>query len=372
MHLLANKELNELYLSTALRWLAVSMISVFVPIYFLGLGYSFRQIMLFYFVMNLTHVLMLFPAAKFAAKLGYKHSIASSIPFALLYFILLHSLDRYAWPIYVIAIFYGINNALFWTGYHIDFTKFSSRENREQEVCFSKVVWITFHVAGPLIGGSILFYTLSFKLLFMIVSILLIVSVIPLFASKDIHDPLEVSWKKVFSGHKPKNYIAFIGYGIESGTALILWPMYIFYYKNIIGDFSSLGGITSLSLFTSAIVIIWVARYSKKHRRKTLRTGSVMHSMIWVFRSLIKSAPQLILVDALYGISKSMISIPFQAMTYDKAIDGAGDKVRFILFKEGILNFSKACLFLLMVFVPGEFFLAFILAAVSSLFYGMF
>jgi hypothetical protein len=372
MHLLANKELNELYLSTALRWLAVSMISVFVPIYFLRLGYGFSQIMLFYFVMNLTHVTMLFPAARFAAKLGYKHSIASSIPFALLYFILLHSLDKYAWPIYLIAMIFGINNALFWTGYHIDFTKFSSRENREQEVCFSRVVWITFNVAGPLIGGSILFYTQSFKLMFMIVSILMIVSAIPLFSSKDIHDPLEVSWKKVFYGHKTKNYLAFIGYGIESGVALILWPMYIYYYKSIIGDFSSLGGITSLSLFTSAIVIVAVARYSKNHRRKTLRTGSVLHSLIWVFRSFIKSVPQLIVVDALYGISKSMISIPFHAMTYDKAIDGAGDKVRFIIFKEGVLNFAKACLFLLMVFIPGEFLVAFILAAVTSLFYGMF
>jgi MFS family permease len=108
-------ELHELYINMALRTFARSLISIFIPLYLLGLGFDFFIAIGFYGVFAITHAIMGFPAAWLSSKIGLKHLILSSFPFMIIFFLLLYSINSSSTGIGVllIGIFGGIGSAFF-------------------------------------------------------------------------------------------------------------------------------------------------------------------------------------------------------------------------------------------------------------------
>lgn len=366
LHFLRNRELDELYASVAIRSFAMSMINIFIPIYLLKLNYSLPSVLLFYAILNLVHALFVIPAAKISSKFGFKHSILFSIPLLLFFYILLYTLEMYQWPLYLLAIIFGINNSLFWVGYHTDFARFSKMKYRGEEIGFVKIFSSIFSVAGPLIGGLILAFT-SFKFLYIIVSLLLFISAIPLFFSRDIHNPTNFSIKQIFTDQKIKDYLAFIGHGIESGVGATIWPIFIFF--SILNSFASLGFITTLSLFFSLIFMFIIGRFSDVRRRLVLRLGGIFNAIIWGIKTIVTTSFQVFVIDSFYGITRTMREVPFDALSYDKA--NKRNIVEFIVFREIVIQTGRVILFISMMFIA-DFVTGFIFGGGASLLYLLF
>ena len=73
---LRNKELDELYISVAIRLLARSLINIFVPIYLLTLGFGIRDVA-FYYIMYRIFVTTFFPIGTISnSKIGVKKTMA--------------------------------------------------------------------------------------------------------------------------------------------------------------------------------------------------------------------------------------------------------------------------------------------------------
>lgn len=361
--ILRNKELTELYTSVAIKSFAVSMISIFIPIFLLKLDYSLTNVLLFYAILNATHALFVIPAAKISSKYGYKHIIFYSIPILIIFYLGLYTLEQFHWPIYLLAIIFGINNALYWIGYHIDFSIFSDKKERGKEVGIAKIVTLVFYILGPIIGGLILTF-IGFQSLFATVSVLLIVSTIPLFFSKDIHKPVPLSIKGIFKGQKIKNALAFAGHGIESGVSSVVWPIFIFF--TILNNFTTLGIVSSLSLLFSLVFILIVGKFSDVYRKLVLKIGAILNTIIWGIRFFIKSTFQVFIVNSFYGISQTLISIPFDALSYDKA--NKSNIVKFIMFREIIIQIGRVVLFLFMATITTQT-IGFFLGGGASLLY---
>jgi len=152
-HFLRSRELNELYASIAIRAFAISLVGIFVPIFLYQLNYSFSQIFLFFGMIAFFNMIFLFPSAKFASKYGLKHGMLLSMPFLIIFFLLLFSLENLRWPLYFMAIFGGAHGALFWISYHTDFSKFSKKKSRGSEVGFSKNSCISLRSHGAHSGS---------------------------------------------------------------------------------------------------------------------------------------------------------------------------------------------------------------------------
>ena len=343
LHFLKNRELNELYISVAIKSFALSMISIFIPIFLLKLNYSLTSVLIFYAILNATHALFIIPATKISSKYGFKHSILYSIPILIIFYLALFTLEQFNWPIYLLAVIFGISNSLFWMGYHVDFSKFSDKENRGKEVGMTKIVSLIFHVLGPVIGGLILTF-IGFEALFATVSVLLIASAIPLFFSKDIHESIPFSIKGIFKGQKIKDTLAFAGHGIESGISSVIWPIFIFF--TILNNFTTLGLVSSLSILLSLVFVFIVAKFSDIHRKLVLKIGALLNTIIWGVKFFVKTTFQVFIVDSFYGISQTLISIPFDALSYDKA--NKSNIVKFIMFREMTVQAGRVTLFLIM------------------------
>jgi len=346
-HFLKNRELNELYISIAIRAFAVSLIGVFIPIYFYQQGYSFFSIFLFYAIWSLTHLLFSMPAAKISSKLGLKRSMLLSIPFLILFFFFIYTLENFNWPLPLLSISIGLSTSLFWLSYHIDFAKFSNRKNRGKQVGFSKIIIAVFSVLGPVAGGIIL-TLIGFEILFIIVSVLLIGSVIPLFFSREIHEPSSFSLKGFLRGQKIKDILSYIGFGIEGKMGAVIWPLFIFIF--ILSEkYISLGLVSSLTLGVALISIVFVGKFSDIYRRKILKIGTVFNAAIWVIKSFIVTPIQVFITDAFYGASRMTMDVPFDAINYDKAKEE--ERVKIILQREMYTHVGIILLFLVLMFL---------------------
>ncbi|MFC1753847.1 MFS transporter [Thermoproteota archaeon] len=350
-HFFNNRELNELYISMAIRIFALSLINIFVPIYLLQIGYSLKSVLIFYAVFNFAHAFSVLPASKLAAKFGFKHAILFSVPLLIIVYLALYSIETFNWPLYLIAIIFGINNSLFWMGYHVDFCKFSDGKHRGRQVSMAHTVIRVFQVVGPLIGGLML-TLISFQSVFATVCVLLLASTIPLFYSKDIHEPMRCTARDVFRNQKLRDWLGFAGYGFESAIGLTIWPIFIFFY--ILNNYTLLGLVSSISLFFSLIVIIMIGKFSDVNRRLVLKIGAVGTAIIWGIKAFVTTTFQVVIVDSFYGVTKTALGIPFTALSYDKA--HKNNMVRFIMFRETLINFFKACLFVGLVFISDMIF----------------
>jgi len=342
---LKNRELNELYATIALRSLALAMIVIFIPIYLLQLGYSLTAVFVFYLVLNIARVFFMVAAAKIASRRGFKHVMFYHVPFMIIFYILLYNLENYGEniPLWIPAIFLAAGSSLFWMGYHLDFAKFSNKKTRGREIGFSKIFSSIFHVAGPFIGGLILYY-FSFKILFTVVSIILFFSVSPLFFSKDIHSPLTISLKSIFNKKKIKSAFAHMGFGIESSVAIVIWPIFIF---AILDSYVVLGLVSSFGLLFSLIATFIIAKFSDARRRLVLRLGAVFTALIWFLKVFITTGLQIFIVDSIHGVTRTMKYISFDALSYDKA--NKGGIMEHMVFREVFINFGRVVLYSILI-----------------------
>ncbi len=346
-HSLKNKELDELYLSIAIRNFAISLISVFVPIFLLNNGLSLKTILVFYAVLNISHIVFLAPASVFSAKYGFKHSIFASLPFLIMFYWMLFSIKPEKLWLFITASAYGANNAFYYMGYHLDFTDSSHKKTRGKEIGIAKIISMVFNVLGPLIGGVILSLT-DFKTIFFSVICLLGLSVMPLFFSKDRHMPFKFSLKKILRIMPLKMLIkdtaVFLGHGIESGISSVIWPLFI--YK-ILSGFRSIGLASTISLAFSLCFCFIIGRLADKKGKKILGLGSIANSAIWLIRTAIKTITGVYIFDSAKGISQIMIDVPFQKISYDKA-KKAKKIIEYTFIRETAIQAGRAALFIIL------------------------
>ena len=317
-HFLRNRELNELYANIAIRAFAFALAGVFIPVYLYQMGYSFTTIFLFYGILGIVTAIFSLFSAKIFSKIGLKHCMLISMPFLIILFALLYTLETYRWPMILLSLIYGIHAAFFWVPYHIDFTRFSNKKQRAMQVGFSKIAASVFAAFGPLVGGLILAF-FGFHVLFITVIVFLIGSIVPLFLTKEIHQPFHFSLKEFFQGQKLKEVLGFIGHGAEMRLGWVVWPLFIFLF--ILGEkYISLGIVSSLALFSGIIFTFIAGRLSDiKKRESILKIGAVGNAIIWIIKSFIVTPIQVIITDIFYGATQATMHVPFDTMSYDKA-----------------------------------------------------
>jgi len=227
------------------------------------------------------------------------------------------SLERFNWSIWFVTIFLGIHTALFWFSYHTDFSKFSKRKSRGKQVGAAKIVVALASVLGPIAGGLILTF-FGFKVLFILVSFLLIASTFPLFMSKEVHEPLEFSFKGFFKKQKIKNVLAYMGNGIESRIGTIIWPLFVFIFI-FSEEYVSLGALSSVALSFSVLSTFIISKFSDLNLKNLIKGGGIFNSIVWFAKSFVVTPVQVFIADAFYGISATSMYISFDALNYNKA-----------------------------------------------------
>lgn len=354
------KELTEIYLSVSLRYLAYSMISLFIPLYlYQNLGYTLNQTLWFFVIYSFGFGLFTLPAAKLVSKIGVKHTILSAMPFYLIFYFLLYGLEKYAVPLYAVPLFFSAAQSLFWMGFHDEFIRNSHHDRRGKEVSrFLCLAYISVLV-GPLLGGFFI-DRFGFTFLFIIVGLIFFLSALVLFLTKDYRDPSKINFRHVFTKANLKNSFAFMAYGAQTMAESVLWPLFIFV---ILKTYTNLGLLGSAMSAVIAMMTYLVGKASDKYsRHNILNIGAVIYSLTWVVRTLFSSIGYVFGLSLFAGFSHTFVQTPLEALTYDKAEKNV---VETLVFRELALNIGRMAV-LLAVILTGRFIYGFLFSAASG------
>lgn len=363
------QEIGELYAHSAIANMAVSMVLLFEPIFLYAiLGFSVNQVLLFTAIVYAVYIVLIPFGGKVASLYGYKHAIAISIPFQIIYWtMLIVSQQNGSWA-YWAAIFYGLSKTFYWPGFHSLMARYSDQGQvgREFGVVYS-LISLTF-VAGPFLAGFLSKH-FGFTTTFIITAIIYAFSVLPLFRFKEVFIPKDYFFKDTWKLYKsfPKKFLGYLGFG-EELLVLNIWPIFIYL---VVKDFEKAGGLATIASFVAAVLALMVGKVTDQYSKRVLiKLGAFFSAIVWLMRTIATNFWNTFFVDTLSRTSKEMAFIPISTVTYIRA--EATHVVPYVVFFEQSLSVGKllACLIGIGVFAfTGSFMALFILGGLFSLLY---
>ena len=363
-HYFKNKEMDELYVSIGIKALAQSIIQIFIPIYLYKLGFSISTIALYYIIFFTSITFFMYFSMRLNYHLGLKKVLSLGTFVLIGYYFLLDQLSRGNIHYSIVAITLGLSMAIYYSSFHIYFTKFSDKKHEASEISIIRALFRFAAIIGPLIGAFLITKG-SFRASFLIVSGLLFISIFPLFLTKDkkINNP-KISINRILKADSKKKGLAYIASGIIGVTAGILWPLFIFLnIKKVI----TLGFIISIGSLITIFFLFMIGKMADKHKRKMLKVGIYSHSITWPIRLFFLTPVGIFIMNMLSSITLLMIDLPFSKITYEK---GRKSKniANYFLFREMNLQIGRITV-LLIAFFTGSIYWTFILAFFATFLY---
>jgi hypothetical protein len=365
------REVAELYVSASIRNFATAMIALFEPLFLYSLGFSVTRIVIFYLVSYLVYVFLLPLGGKIAVRFGFEHSMLYSIPFKILYYLVLYSVSIFPTMIIAASILFAVEKTFYWPAYHSNLAYYGSQDHRGREVGVIRILTFIVTTAGPFLGGLIL-REANFAVLFVVVSILFFVSVIPMFTTRERFTPGKFSYgdafKRLVAEENRGKLLGYLGFG-EEIIAVVIWPIFIF---NLLKEYFSLGVIISLSTLLTIIVMLYIGRLTDtRYRDRVIKVGAMSNFVVWLFRMLARGPFSVLLIDAAARITRGSILIPSYTKTYETA-SKTTKYMKTVIFFDQSMNLARVMglvIVLIVLSFTSQLEMTFIPAGLLSFFY---
>ncbi len=366
-------EVRELYASVAILDFAISAVMIFEPIYLYSLGYSLTQILYFWLAVYVVYFFLVPLGAKIAERKGFEHSIFYASIFLVLYYSCLFGVAQRPELIYWAVLALACQKMLYWPAYHANFATYSFDQEQGRQVSNLMAVDSLVYILGPLMGG-VLIELAGFKVLFVVVCFLIIMSNIPMLITPEKFVPKKVpywqSYKNLFKAENRRRVLSYLGYG-EELIVVVIWPIFIsIFFK----DYFSIGSLAALSTLISTLLIFYVGRSTdKQDKHQVLRFSTIIYALVWTLRLIARTPLGVFLIDSLSRLSKQSLSIPLVSLTYQKARENG--VMSSVLIYEMSIVFSKILAALLGIAVlqlwAGSFAGVFAVAGLFTLLYSL-
>jgi MFS family permease len=314
-----------------IRSLAMNLAGIFLPIYLYQLGYPIWQIMFMYALLFSAALLFTYPTARLVARFGPKHTILLSFVLqvmALVYFSMLSSVHL---PAVGAALLFGAGSTLFFTAFHVDFSKVKHADHAGKEVGWLYTMEKTGGILGPIVGGVIGF-VFGGEYIFAAAMVLMLIAAAPLFLT---HEPVKTRQKLDFKGVHVKDIKHDLGsyaaLALENSISNIVWPFFVGVIIFTQNPYILLGSITSAAVVVSIITARGVGRMVDNRKgRVLLRYGVSANALLHVFRCFTNgyvSALSINLVNEAVTVSYRM---PYMKGMYNAADDHPGFRIVYI------------------------------------------
>lgn len=365
-------ELNEIYWSLALKTIATSFITVFIPIYLYKLGYSLTEVFLYFVALNFFLLFLKELAARIIIRIGPKHVMALSYPMMIVYFAMLLTWPTYKWNLFLMVFVSAFEMALFWMSYHFDFSKAKHKDSCTSEVSKVEILISVCGAVTPFIGGVIASrYDISFT--FMIAIFFLIFAAIPLFKTSEPYIRQNIDMKKIELKKIWKDLAASFGMGIDSGAASVAWPLFIFF---IVKTYENVGIVESVALILTVAISFLVGKYADRtNRHDLIKRGGSLNAFMWLIKTLAQNALHVLAFNIVHAVAFPILKLPFESEFYIHADEEA--RLEYILNTESAIDIGRALYFLILVIssiyfgLRMVFIIAFVIAAFCAFLTGM-
>jgi MFS family permease len=316
-------DMHEIYFNQVIETFAISLISIFIPIYLLSKGYPLATA--FSFMLVYWGAMFLFTpiAAEISSRIGFKHAIIYRAPLLIFYYSMLFLLEYFSSVLLFIALLGGFSAILYWVATNAEFVKSSDSANTAKQIGYMNALPQASAVAAPLIS-AVLLTTTGFSLVFLIVIILLAISQIPFLLTSDYKERFSMKMRKSWLFLDRRFFFLFLIQGIIFSNDFLIWNIFVYQRFGLLsaGLTASLYG-AGMAIFT---VVIGKASSKTSGRRSMLIAGAIGYALTSIARISIGTPMEAFLISVLAGIFTTLISIPIYLEFSQRAK------------KEGVLN----------------------------------
>jgi MFS family permease len=293
-------ELNVLYLSLFLLTFSISLIGVFIPIFFLEKGITLPTIYSFYLIFFTVLTVLSLPIVRLIPKIGVKHLMLIRFPIELLFLFYLMKFDPNL--LFPVAILWGIGFTSFWNAFNSHFFHSSHKHQRYTEASLIGVLPNTAAALAPIIGALII-TNLGYPPLLIFSFIITALAAYPLIFTPEnrLRFNFTPHWNAL------KTNVFFLFQGFTHIIEWIFWPVWV--YLN--GGILNAGIAASLAILGLALFQIFVGKFSDKFGwRYPITLGMLSYMLVWVFRTITVDPNLMFLLSFAGGLSTALIGTP--------------------------------------------------------------
>jgi MFS family permease len=176
----------ELYASSAIADIAMAVVMLFEPIFLYNvLKFTIPEVLLFMGAVYAFYIILIPLGAKVASRFGYEHSIYISIPFQIIYWVLLFASQQNLTLLYFAPLAFALQKTFYWPAFHASIARFANNGQTGREFSLMHQIINLSFVLGPYLGGLIS-ERFGVRITFIIASSVYFFSFIPLFTSKEV------------------------------------------------------------------------------------------------------------------------------------------------------------------------------------------
>lgn len=359
---------------------ATALAGIFVPIFlYTTTGENFYVVGLYYALLSAAYALLLVPGMKVTNWLGFSRTlvlggIMSVATYILLFFLNPQNMLWLLGPLAIVIVGFRIWH---WVPYHVDFALFTKDGERGRRVSLSFATIAFMGVIGPILAGFII-ANAGYPVLFGVITTLLIAASVSYAFVPETNTRFEwgytETWKKLVHKKHRGAMLSLGADGMETIVTLVVWP--IFLYEILAGNVLEIGAVSTIIVGATIVLQLLLGRYLDKRsdaKEKTLRVGSTLYALGWIFKIFVLSATQVFLVGLYHNVVRIFTKTPYNAILYDMSADQGRYVDEFTVLREMSIHIGRTIALILIsvmtLYISIEW--AFVLAALASLMLNM-
>ncbi len=305
-------ELHELYLTSTLRYIGMTLVYVFIPIYiYQHYHWGLKSVILYWLLRDLLVILFSFVAAELIAKRGLRSSLLIGIFAHIPLFISLAFLQASPLFFWGVIFFESLKNSFWFIALDTDIAMQVNQKNTASKMVVFHVNWTICFIIFPLIGAYIITY-LGYYYLYGIAVIFAFFAFIMTFLLGEMSykfnfrskTHFKLSIKEMLNKPVPKMNIL---WGFRAAMTDMAWPIMLLL---VLPNITSVGWLTSITLLTVTALSVGISKKLDKKPNITQNVasnGMIIDGISWIGKLGAFNFGSLFLTDTISRVSKGLI-----------------------------------------------------------------
>ncbi len=316
-HILRLGELRRLYWAHTIKMLAAEMSTIFIPIYLYQLGYNIPQIMGYFLWFSVLWAVIQYPVLRFSNAIGLNRALGLSMFVQGLHILMLATITRYHWPLWLVALVWALFVALYWPSFRACFARsLLHKKTIGPAVGMLAALGLLAFGIAPAIGGAIA-TQFGIIMLYILALLCFIAAAIPLFSGPEIirkesFNPKDIRWHRIW-----RDLVANMGDNIDDSVTSLIWPLFIFL---LIPSYIGVGILSSIAVIASILIALYIGRrQAVMGTTLYLNHGTLAVTLANAVRLVTQSVGQIAGVNFFNGLGHALVATPYNSRYYQNA-----------------------------------------------------
>lgn len=281
-----------------------SLIEIFISLYLFKKGFNLKSIVLFYVLANFIAIPISYVFALIGEKTRYVYVMLFSYVCFIGLQLILKKVFLSNWYILLIAFIYSLYRRGYWIARRYYMTNFMPRKRSS---FWFGIISASGQIAKILAGyaGAYIFSGSSLFMVTSVASVLLLVSIIPIFKMKYDKKPVKIELIKNMKKYDKGNFLTFSFFELDDLLSY-LFPIYIALYVN--SSYMLAGNLNAISNFA---IIIFILVYGKLINNK--RNFMILSTILVIICSLLKLTVTSYLIMIVYFVDGLVLKMQNQS-----------------------------------------------------------